>query len=143
MVNAAINSGNLSELELELGRRPQSVQEIPKELVSLFTEINQSCRETDTLLAEKAKTTSPLLQVELFDRAQTQSQKLAALQQNVGSRIDQLLERSQAIDREWISEEKSTPRADALRQLEALSAPLSYFTRWRTQIQERIVQLAM
>jgi len=130
-------------LELELGARPRDVREIPGELISLFSEINQSCKETDALLAEKTRVASPLLKVQIFDRAQEQSQKLAALRQSISSRLETLQAQIQAIDREWMSEGRSPERKMALQQLEELSGPLSYFTRWMTQIQERIVQLAM
>ena len=132
-------------LELELGARPQDVQRIPDGLISLFSEINQSCRETDALLAEKDKVTSPLLKVQIFDRAQEQSQKMSALQQRVNSQREHLLADLQAIDRDWglRLQESSLARNSSLQRLEEIYRLLSYFTRWMTQLQERIVQLAM
>src|ERR1700751_885514 len=62
-------------LELELGARPKDVKQIPSELIPLFSEINQVCREADALLAKKSNTTSPLLKVELFEGGQESTEK--------------------------------------------------------------------
>src|SRR5262249_49539903 len=61
-------------LELELGARPPDVQDIPDELLSFFSEVREGCRDADALLTEKGKVTSPLLSVQVFDRAQEQLQ---------------------------------------------------------------------
>src|SRR2546430_7054823 len=128
-------------LELELGGRPTEVRRIPDELISLFEQVNQTCRDADIFLKEKEQVTSPLLKVQMFERAQEQSQKLEALQQTINSHRDELLSQIQVIDREWASlnRESSPERSAALRQLEELYRLLSYFTRWQRQLQERLV----
>ena len=131
-------------IELERGTRPKDVQRIPPELSALFGDLNQACRETDALLAQKRQVTSPLLMVEMFDRAQQQTEKLLALQKTIAGKREAFLGEIQAIDREWeIHPDGSSPgRAKALEQLEELYPLLSYLTRWAAQLQERIVQLA-
>src|SRR5450432_837559 len=57
-------------LELELGAKPKDIQQIPSALADLFAEIAAVCHKADQFLAEKNKVTSPLLQVQLFERAQ-------------------------------------------------------------------------
>src|ERR1700744_6474575 len=57
-------------LELELGALPKDIQRIPTELMDLSLEVGKACREADAFLAEKAKVTSPLLQVSFFERGQ-------------------------------------------------------------------------
>ena len=60
--------------------------------MDLSLEIGQKCREADALLAEKAKATSPLLQVKFFERGQEFSDKLQAMRQRVNGLNDQLIE---------------------------------------------------
>src|SRR5262249_28202839 len=57
-------------LELELGEKPKEVHGISSDLMEMFQEISRLSREADAFLAEKAKTTSALLQVQLFERSQ-------------------------------------------------------------------------
>src|SRR6478736_641787 len=64
-------------LELELGAKPKDVQRIPADLIPLFNELNQVCRQADAFLAEKALVTSPLLKVQMFDRSQECTEELA------------------------------------------------------------------
>src|SRR5712691_11297429 len=72
-------------LELERGSKPNELQEIPPDLMNVFMEVSQLCRDTDAFLAEKAKVTSPLLRVQLFERSQAWTDKLMTLQQNLNS----------------------------------------------------------
>jgi hypothetical protein len=127
-------------LELEQGAKPKDVQRIPPELISFFNELNQMCREADALLAEKSKATSPLLMVEMFDRSQECTERLAALQLRINSEREGLLAEIQKIDADW---GKSDERKTVLQRLEELYRLLSYFTRWGGQLQERIVRLAL
>src|SRR5438552_3749791 len=45
-------------LELELGQKPSNVQSIPPDLMDLFLQISQLCREADAFLAEAAAVSS-------------------------------------------------------------------------------------
>ena len=69
-------------LELELGAKPKDVQQIPSALADLFAEVATTCRNADAFLAEKDKATSPLLQVQLFERAQEWVERLRACKPN-------------------------------------------------------------
>jgi len=79
-------------LTLELGVLPKDIQRIPSDLMDLSLEVGKACREADAFLAEKAKATSPLLQVTFFERGQEFADKLQAIRQRVNSLNDQLLE---------------------------------------------------
>jgi len=127
-------------LELELGAKPKDVQQIPGELVPLFTEVNQVCREADGLVSEKSKITSPLLRVEIFERGQECTEKLAAIQQRIGAERDRLIGEVQKIDARW---NDCTDRKPEVEQLEELYRLLSYYTRWEDQLRERVVKLAI
>ena len=46
-------------LELELGTKPDHLQQIPNGAMDLFVEVGQLCRELDGFLREKTRITSP------------------------------------------------------------------------------------
>jgi len=48
-----------------------------------FFEIGRLCKEADAFLAEKAKVTSPILKVGLFERGHEWTDKLNALQRKL------------------------------------------------------------
>jgi DnaJ-domain-containing protein 1 len=127
-------------LVLELGALPKDIQRIPSELMDLSLEIGKACREADAFLAEKAKITSPLLQVTFFERGQEFADKLQALRQRVNSLSDGLSAELQQIDASWQS--GAPPRNVLLQRLEELYRLFSYFARWTAQTQERVVRLS-
>ncbi len=131
--------------ELETGSKPQQIQQIPADLMQFFLEVGQLLKETDAFLVEKSQTSSPLLQVQLFETSQAWTDKLNALRQQLNARQREWLAELQAIDARWIEQGRSDPlaRATMLRRLEELSRLFSYFARWDDQIQERIVQLSL
>jgi DnaJ-domain-containing protein 1 len=132
-------------LELETGAKPSQVQQIPADLMQFFVEVGQLLKETDGFLAEKTKTFSPLLQVQLFEAGQALTDRLNELQRSLTMRQQELTAELQAIDARWVEQAKADPvaRATMLRRLEQLYRLFSYYARWQDQIQERIVELAM
>jgi curved DNA-binding protein CbpA len=128
-------------LELERGSKPNDLQEIPPDLMNVFMEVSQLCRDTDGFLAEKSKVSSPLLKVQLFERSQTWTDKLMTLQQNLNSWHERLILELKALDAEWLSD-SNPDRTSTLPHLEQLYRLFSYFNRWSAQIQERIAQLS-
>ena len=126
-------------LQLELGALPKDIQRIPSDLMDLSLEIGQGCREADTFLAEKAKATSPLLQVKFFERGQELAEKLQPLRQRVNTLTERLNEELKEIDAAWPSADS---RAAKLARLEEIYRLFSYFSRWSAQIQERLVRLS-
>lgn len=130
-------------LELELGVKPGEVQQIPAALADLFAEVATVCRSTDNFLAEKNQVTSPLLQIQLFERAQEWVERLRALQTRLTRLYDQLVEELKSLDALWTSKSQSAERTALLNRLEELYRLFGYFNRWNGQIQERIVQLSL
>jgi hypothetical protein len=147
-LNAAYNSlaapktRLLHLLELERGAKPRDVQQIPDGLADLFAEVATICRQVDGFLAEKAKAVSPLLQVQLFERAQEWIEKLNAVQRKVNELSERLFNELKLLDGAWMAGDSAT-RNDLLNDLEKLYRLFSYFNRWGGQIQERIVQLSL
>lgn len=127
-------------LQLELGAPPKNTQRIPSDLMDLSLEVGRLCREADAFLVEKAKVTSPLLQVTFFERGQQFVDRLQALRQRINSLNERLNEELLQIDAAWQS--STTPRDALLQNLEELHRLFSYFARWNAQIQERVVRLS-
>jgi DnaJ-domain-containing protein 1 len=128
-------------LELELGAKPQDIQTIPSALADLFAEVSTVCRSADAFLAEKSRVTSPLLQVQLFGRAQEWIEKLNLLQKKLNELRGQLTDELKSLDAQWISADAAA-RREILPKLEELYRLFGYFNRWNNQIQERVVQLS-
>jgi len=132
-------------LELETGAKPQQVQQIPGALMQFFIEVGQLLRDTDAFLGEKTKTTSPLLQVQLLERGQLWMDKLNTLQRQLNLRQQELITELKTINAGWTDPGKANAmtHATGLKRLEELYRLFSYYTRWESQIQERVVQIAL
>ena len=143
-LNAAYNcllepkSRLLHLIELESGAKPKDVQQIPPALADLFAEVANSCRSADRFLVEKSAVTSPLLQVQWFERAQEWIERLNVLQKKIGGLHEQLLGELKTADTNW----PTAARPESLARLEELYRLFSYFNRWSRQLQERITRLS-
>jgi hypothetical protein len=129
-------------LELELGAKPKDIQTIPTALADLFAEVSMVCRSADGFLAEKSKVTSPLLQVQLFERGQDWIEKLNVLQRKLNELREKLTDELKSLDAQWISAD-AVSHKETLSKLEELYRLFGYFNRWNGQIQERIFQLSL
>ena len=129
-------------LELEVGK-PKEIEQIPPGLMDLFMEVSQLCRKADGFLLSKQKVTSPLLKVGLLEPSEEWRDNLLALQQKINSAQEALMAELKSIDADWSPNARPADRQQVLQQLEELYRLFSYFARWRTQIQERIVQLSL
>jgi hypothetical protein len=129
-------------LELELGAKPKEVERISSGSMDVFFEVGQLCRHVDVYLAEKARVTSPLLKVQLFEESQEWTDKLNSLQQKINARRDGLISELQTMNRFWESASNAADRQSSLTRLEEIYRLFGYFNRWSQQIQERIVQLS-
>jgi len=132
-------------LELELGSKPPQVQSIPPDLMNRFMEVSGICREADGFLAEKAKTVSPLLQVQLFDRNHEFASKLLGLQKSLNAGQEELMAELRALDELWTQEPDAERKRDPnlLQRMQNLYRLFSYYSRWTSQIQERLLQLSL
>lgn len=129
-------------LELETGTKPQQVQQVPSDLMEFFSQVGQLFKQTDAFLCEKARTSSPLLQVQLFETGQEWTEKLNVMQQQLNHRQEQLIAELKELDAQWGRPDQNAKMAILCR-LEELSRLFSYFARWQNQIQEKIVQLSL
>jgi hypothetical protein len=131
-------------LELELGARPSDLQQVPQDLLDLFMEASGLCRRVDGFLSENAQLTSPLLRVQGFQQSQEWVDKVAELLARVQARYDQMIEEMKSIDGQWGQEgQQATGRGELLARLEEIYRLLSYFGRWRNQLEERNHRLVL
>ncbi|PYL00427.1 MAG: hypothetical protein DME19_05225 [Verrucomicrobia bacterium] len=133
-------------LELERGSRPEEVQRIDPAITTLFMEIIQLCREADAFLEERARTSSPILKVKLFERGTRLSERLNTLLQKLQVKRDALVVQLKDLNLAWESAPSvgSPTRIHVLpcSRLEHIYRDFSYLTRGSQQIQERVVQLS-
>jgi curved DNA-binding protein CbpA len=133
-------------LELELGARPADAQDVPETAMDLFFETGRILREADGFLAAKGRTSSPLLQAQMFGRGMELAGRLHELQQVIGRRREGLLAELPGLNAAWEAAPAagSAGRAAALplERLERLCRMLGYLGRWTGQIQERLVRLS-
>ena len=128
-------------LELELGTKPKDIQTIPAALADLFAEVATTCRNTDAFLSEKGKVTSPLVQVQLFERGLDWVEQLNGRQRKLNALREMFSDELKSLDAQWMAADADSRRY-ILPKLEELYRLFGYFNRWNTQIQERVVQLS-
>jgi curved DNA-binding protein CbpA len=124
-------------LELELGRKPSDLTNVPDDLMDLFFAVGKSLRDTDAFVAEKTKASSPLLQVQFFEREQERVEQLGNLRQSITQRREPLVEELKTLSEGW--EGRADKPLERLLQIWRL---LSFYDRWLAQIQERVVRLS-
>jgi len=124
-------------LELELGRKPSDLTNVPDDLMDSFFAVGQVLREVDAFVVEKGRVSSPLLQVQFFERGQEWLEKLGAVRQTIAARRDALLEELKSLNRAWDS-----AGAKPLERLQEIWRWLSFYERWLAQMQERVLRLS-
>lgn len=128
-------------LELELGRKPGELQEMPPELADLFMQIAPVLRAADGFLASYAAITSPLLRAQRLGEVQQFTERLTGVQQSLKRRQDELLARLEGLDQVWVV----TPghRTELFPELESICRRMGFFSRWHGQVQERLLRLML
>jgi len=124
-------------LELELGRKPSDLTDVPDDLMELFFAVGKLLREADAFRSEKGRATSPLLQVQCFERGQEWREKLGAAIQTVNARREPLIDELKRLGAGWMS-----PAPKPWERLLEIWRWLSFYDRWRAQLQERVAQLS-
>ena len=130
-------------LELELGAKPSDLQQIPPALADIFIEIARLTRDADDHLIKKSRVTSPLLRAQMFEQDQDLAERLMARQKALALEQELLLARVQVIDKIWLDASGDPVRRPALLdQLQEIWRLLSFFSRWSSQVNERLARLA-
>ncbi len=133
-------------LELELGRKPQSIQQIPDELASVGVRVMTVCRGVDAFLAARQENPSPMVRAHLFKNSMawlSQCDTLETALQPLQIQLQQELDR---LDAAWDQATGGSPkdpnphRATALDRCYRLA---SYLGKWTSQIKERQLTLSL
>jgi DnaJ-domain-containing protein 1 len=133
-------------IELEHGRRPQEIQNVPPETMELFVQVGQLCRAVDAFLAERATAPSPMLKAKGFEEALDWTDRLQKMQDTLASQRAALEGRLKMLDAAWNAPSASESRAPGSLpwgELEQLYRRFSFLSRWIGQLHERIVQLSL
>ncbi len=129
-------------IELERGGKVSDLHEIAPELMALFGEVGNVCREADQLITERSAVSSPLLKVALFERAQAIRDHLETVRQKVQTEVSRLEQRLQSADAVWAGPGTAgSDREELLAELERLFRLFSFHDRWLAQLQARWLQL--
>jgi curved DNA-binding protein CbpA len=122
-------------LALETGAAPATTQSIPNELIELFGKIGQTCRSVDQFIAEKNRTTSPMLQAQMFGKGLEWNDAIAELQGRVGEVRTKAEAELQQIGKNW-------PGEKPLARIAGLAHLFAMIGKWEAQLQERFATLA-
>ena len=134
-------------LELELGGKPKDIQRIPPGTMDLFVEVGQTCRDCDEFLKKKATATSPMLRLQVMQAGMEWTDRLLDLQGRIRAVGDRLGSELSGLNAVWAAApplgDANRPAALPLERLEQIYRAFSYVARWTSQLQERVVQLAV
>ncbi len=125
-------------LELELGRKPSDLTNVPDDLMELFFAVGKLLREVDAFVAEKGRASSPLLQVQFFERGQEWIEKLDGVRRLIDARREPLMGELKTLSTAWM---EHSPKP--MERLLEIWRWLSFYDRWLAQIQERVVQVSV
>jgi curved DNA-binding protein CbpA len=73
-------------IELELGRKPQEIQNAPAETIDLFVDVGQLCSGVDAFLAGRGKVSSPILKAKVFEEGLEWTDRLQQMQEALSVR---------------------------------------------------------
>ena len=124
-------------IALERGEAPADIQQTPAELMDLFFECGALCQGVDKFLNRKDAADSPLLKVQLFQEGLEWTDKIQSLNDRIAGKLGEVEEALRGLDARW-----SEDRESRLDGLEAIYRNLSYYERWRSQLQARFIRLA-
>lgn len=132
---------------LRLEGHPPGIHSLPTESMDLVMKAGQFCRDADRFLAEKAGVTSPMLKMQFFQQGLEWTDRAQALQNEIQSQIAALDSRIRELNPAWEAADGAGAEERAgllpLRALASLFGFYSYLAKWRAQVGERVVQLAL
>ncbi|MEZ0296663.1 MAG: DnaJ family molecular chaperone [Candidatus Methylacidiphilales bacterium] len=121
--------------ELETGAKPRDIMRIPPGTMDLFVEIGQACQAADAYFKDKEDAFGALAKAKLAAKGMDLLQSLQTLANKVNAWEQGLNAELQKLDAAWIAGEHQAAT------LETLYRKYSYSSRWKQQLDERIVAL--
>lgn len=130
--------------QLEHGTKPGDLRAIPDDVMQFFGEVGTLLRETNSLVAEKASTTSSILKAGLLEKSLPHLERISKLQTLLQTRLHGVTEEVRALDQNWDAQlQDPTQRKTALAAIERLYHLFGFLERWAGQLQERSFQLTV
>lgn len=120
--------------QLETGKKPAELQEIPPELLGIFEQIATLTHDVEGFLKLKEKASSAVEKANLFERAMEWKAKLEGFHQEIEALRQELFRELALMNREW--EEAPVTAAERqlklpLQRLEQIYRMFSYLNRWQ------------
>jgi DnaJ-domain-containing protein 1 len=121
-------------LELSGLPKQEHVQNVPPDALEFFAQVAAVTKDADNLIKEKAAASSPMLKVQLMERALDQATAIQSLQEELRGRIGAIEDRLRMLSADW-TEPASVA---ALNTIKESAAALGFLERWTAQLQERV-----
>ena len=129
-------------LELETGAKPDVVEQVDEDIMSLFLKVGQVLHQVDRFLADRDAIESPLLKVAKFQEGMDWAEKLKALLAEIRVIQESCRPELERMNDAWMrAQEPSSARALPLADLERVYRRISHASRWINQLQEQIMRL--
>lgn len=131
-------------IHLERGGKPGDSNQIPDDMLRLFQETGSLLRQADLLIAGQTRSASPVVRVQLMEKALPCLNSITLLQSVLRVRRAQLDSELVSLDAAWpmTSGREQVPEP-MLRGAERLCHLYGFIDRWQAQLQERSFQLTL
>ena len=124
-------------LELSGLPKQEHVQNVPPDALEFFAQVAGVTKDADHLIKEKSAASSPMLKVQLMERALEHASAIQSLQEQLRARTSAIEDRLKTLSATWTQ----PPAASTLNSLKEPAAALGFLDRWTAQLQERIASL--
>jgi len=126
---------------LELAGIPKagSIQNVPAAALKFFASVAEMTKRADELLKEKRAATSPMVKVQVFEKALSIAESIRELKQKIAEQVRITESELQNLSS---SGKVQIPLASAtIDALQSAAATLGFLERWGAQLQEKVVAL--
>ncbi len=132
-------------IELEGGFFDKKLQNIPKNLLDLFSLISELCQKADHWIQKKSETRSPLILAKITQETANIIMELDHSRDQVREMQEEMLREIRRVDEKWDApiDVFPTRRKDHLTCLSRISGELNFVNRWLEQLNDRYMKLAL
>jgi DnaJ-domain-containing protein 1 len=126
---------------LELAGIPKagSIQNVPAAALKFFASVAEMTKRADELLKEKRAATSPMVKVQVFEKALSIAESIRELKQKIAEQVRITESELQNLSSSGkVQIPLASPTIDALQNA---AATLGFLERWGAQLQEKVVAL--
>lgn len=121
-------------LEISGVPKLEHVQNVPPDALDFFAEVAGVTKEADKIIKEKADASSPMLKVQIMERALEHASVIQTLQEKLRGRTRIIEDRLKTLSTNW----GKPPAGSAIDSLKECAAALGFLDRWTGQLQERL-----